>query len=528
MKKIFIGIAAIVAISLGSACKKFLDQAPLDKVSLDQFYKSRMDIDAGIAGMYSAFQQMMIGESQFRNRYTHWGEARSDNYMGSGYAGNTEIENEMNSLSAGNTWTDWTPLYITIGRANLNIKFIPRAAEFESQKALVTPQIINDYLAQSYAMRAICYFYVVRLWGDAPIRVEPYLDTAEDPEKPRESSEKIFNEIIIPDLEKAYSLITKNATPNVFYIGEGAICAALADVYMWRKDYPNAIKWFGNLKKAKAPTGKVFGGTSMNDLQPKASWNSQFVTPASSPESIWNIHWDFTKNACACMAGASAAVNNAPIVIDIFLFNQWRADQNTKDIRKKATFDFTKLERDRVWKYYLGAYAAADPTLPAGSTGTYTVAATDRATDDNVYPVMYRLSDQYLLYAEALNKTGRQAESLQYLNFIRVRAGLDPYTAASAEITTNGVIDADKLEDAILEERHIELFAEGKRWFDLVRTDHVIKVMDPIVRQRQVLANIPADQVTGWGSDKRRYLLPINRKVLNSSSKLYQNPPYTD
>ena len=62
MKKIFIGIAAIVAISLGSACKKFLDQAPLDKVSLDQFYKSRMDIDAGIAGMYSAFQQMMIGK----------------------------------------------------------------------------------------------------------------------------------------------------------------------------------------------------------------------------------------------------------------------------------------------------------------------------------------------------------------------------------------------------------------------------------------------------------------------------------
>jgi hypothetical protein len=38
-------------------------------------------------------------------------------------------------------------------------------------------------------------------------------------------------------------------------INEGAICAMMADVYMWKKDYANAIIWINNLFKAKSPTG---------------------------------------------------------------------------------------------------------------------------------------------------------------------------------------------------------------------------------------------------------------------------------
>ena len=68
-----------------------------------------------------------------------------------------------------------------------------------------------------------------------------------------------------------------------------------------------------------------------------------------------------------------------------------------------------------------------------------------------------------------------------------------------------------------------ELFAEGKRWFDLVRTDHVLQIMDPVLKQRQTLAG--AD-TTGFGGDKRKYLWPLHRNVLNANNKLIQNPPY--
>lgn len=81
------------------------------------------------------------------------------------------------------------------------------------------------------------------------------------------------------------------------------------------------------------------------------------------------------------------------------------------------------------------------------------------------------------------------------------------------------------METAILNERRWELFAEGKRWFDLVRTNRVIEVMDPILKARQ-LANGSAE--VGFGTDKRKYMWPINRNVMNANPNLEQNKPYSD
>ncbi len=126
-------------------------------------------------------------------------------------------------------------------------------------------------MAQCYAMRAFSYFYIVRLWGDAPIWTEPYLDVNEEPKKPREPKEKVI-ELILADLNKAYELIPKNATPSQWYIGEGAISAIMADVYMWLGEEGNALPWFANLFKAKSPTGKVYKATDSTDLVLQADW----------------------------------------------------------------------------------------------------------------------------------------------------------------------------------------------------------------------------------------------------------------
>jgi starch-binding outer membrane protein, SusD/RagB family len=117
-----------------------------------------------------------------------------------------------------------------------------------------------------------------------------------------------------------------------------------------------------------------------------------------------------------------------------------------------------------------------------------------------------------------LNKTGDQNNALKYLNFVHQRATLPAYTLAQLSTPT-------LMEDAILNERRWELFAEGKRWFDLCRTDRVIPIMDPILKARQLAAG--ASQ-TGWGIDVRRYLWPLHRNVLNANPSLVQNPPYSD
>ena len=418
---------------------------------------------------------------------------------------------------------------MVIGRANLNIAKFPDINKYSTNpnsKDYLPEATLRSYLAQCYAMRAICYFYILRVWGDAPIRTAPFLDLDDNPQAPREPKTKVRDQIL-SDLQTAYDMTAKGATPTVWNISEGAIAAMLADVYMWRShdgqivpDYLKAIEWVKNVFKAKAPTGKTYTGTPTAgtgglspDLETTANWKNIFTNPAASIETIWNIHWDVTANGCPCMSGVSSAVNNTPMRTDVNVFNTWA--KSTTDIRGKQTIDATKTDNwDRLLKWY-GPSGFTDATKTY-LTSTQSAAAV--GTDKTVYFPMYRLADIFLLYAEALNKTGDRATALKYLNFVHQRATLPAYTLTQLNTET-------AMETAILDERRWELFAEGKRWFDLVRTDRVIQVMDPLLIARQTAEGAAAN---GWGNDKRRYVWPLHRNVLNANPNLVQNPPYSD
>ena len=532
MKKIiFAYIAFCLCFILGS-CKKLVDEKPLSDGTLENFYRSKYDADAAIAAMYGQLQQQMVGEAQFKNRFTYWGETRSDNFESTPGTGNTVAVREMhyNALTPGNDYTDWTGLYRLIGMANLNILKFPQINVIAagSPKDQLDNATFNSYMAQSYAMRALAYFYIVRIWGDAPLRTTPYLDGTVQPEQARDPQAKLLDQIIT-DLTTAYELVPKASNAPVWYIGEAAICAMLADVYMWRKDYDNAIIWFKNLFKAKGPVGRVYNaagtgatgsGGSAADLEPTATWKNVFTNPTGSNEAIFNINWNVNSNGCPCMTAVSSSVNNGPVRVSIEIFKgtntqgtvlpnyQWV--KSTTDIRPKQTFNVNQATMAQVWKYYPGSYNTAGTTYTA-VTGT----------DKNVYVTMYRLADQYLLYAEALNKKGDLTNALKYLNLIHVRAGNTAYTPD--QFTTEAA-----MEDAILQERQWELFAEGKRWFDLVRTDHVYQVMDPVMVSRQIFQGAAPDGFGTDKTDKRKYLWPLHRNVLNANNLLGQNPPYTD
>ena len=515
MKKI-IAMSALGAALLLGGCKKFLDERPFNQVPLADFYKNRYDVEAAVAGMYSGFQQEMVGKDQYTEKYMYWGEYRSDNFdRFLIYTKDFVDEVVLNSLTPTNQFSDWTGLYSVIGRANNNIKYIPLTANLDP---LLTPAMVNSYLSQTYAMRAMSYFYLVRVWGDAVIRLEPFESLDAVSEEPRVAKDRVINEVIIPDLQKAYDLVKKGDKPVVFNIGEAAICATMADVYMWKKDYPNAIKWIKLLFAAKGPTGAVYTGASELNLQPSATWKNMFTAPASSMESIWSIHWDYQKNGCACMQ-TSWTSNNKQISIDEGIYATWfqpqvSATTRTTDIRPRQTADVffggTKPNRDRFVKWYP---TAANPT------------AADPWPASNqllpVYLTMYRLGDIYLLYAEALNATGDLPNALKYLNYVRKRAVVPEYLPTDP-LVSNQVA----MENAILNERQLELFGEGKRWFDLVRTNHVKAVMDPILKRRQTAAgNIDAP---GFLNPENKVYWPLHRNVLNSNSKLNQNPGYTD
>ncbi len=86
--------------------------------------------------------------------------------------------------------------------------------------------------------------------------------------------------------------------------------------------------------------------------------------------------------------------------------------------------------------------------------------------------MVLRLSEQFLIRAEAEANNNAPTDAVNDLNIIRNRAGLSNYAG-----NTDGV----SLVNAILHERQVELFTEwGHRWLDLKRTQKINDVMNAV------------------------------------------------
>lgn len=72
---------------------------------------------------------------------------------------------------------------------------------------------------------------------------------------------------------------------------------------------------------------------------------------------------------------------------------------------------------------------------------------------------IFRYAEILLNAAEALNEAGRSTEALPYVNEVRDRVGMPPYTITNKE----------QLRERLQNERRIELCFEDHRWFDLRR-----------------------------------------------------------
>ena len=108
--------------------------------------------------------------------------------------------------------------------------------------------------------------------------------------------------------------------------------------------------------------------------------------------------------------------------------------------------------------------------------------------------------------AEAENALGKDPSTS--INKIRQRAYGENY---SKHVFVNGSKAQNDME--ILNERLLELFYEGKRWWDLIRFDKVFELVPYFKENPQ---------------DKYKLLWPIGLNILSMEPNISQNPGYQE
>lgn len=507
MKKINIIICSAIftGMTLMTACDDFLTQIPPSDSSYEGFWTRESDAKSWMAGTYYGIQNTLA------RGIFWWGDARSDSYYNTQY-GDRSLQ--RNALDSNQDYADWTNLYAVVNRCNIGIESVPKVPELSDAAK-------SSYIGQFEGLRALMYFYAIRVWGEVPLMTSSWNGDPSTKLNPRNSISDICTQIE-SDIEGA---IKKLDNQGVYYFNKGAALALKMDYLMWFKRYEEAEKVSQTLLDLKRYDYVTDGH----------KWRNIFLTPAATEmkETIFTMHWDYARNGENPYGGSiGAGKNNASYHLSDALLQKMIINKN--DVRFWGVVDTLSLYDktgkititpgqthiimnsqdalcNKICKYY--KIATVSPAI--------TFESNPEIGCDFSLPI-YRFADVMLLRAEALNKMNKGQEALDIVNKIRSRCGNNIVATLEDFPLRDGFVDGSR-EKLILDERQIEFYCEGRRWFDLRRTGYVREAMDYHLMMVQYAAGLP---VVGFGTDDGRLLFPIHSSSLTSNSLINQNTPY--
>ena len=254
-------VCAISAVCGLSSCSDFLEIEPQNEIILEKFWNEKADVDAILAGCYSGMQ-----EGAVIKRMMVWGEFRSDNI---GPGSNTQQDGNLEkilkeNIDAKNTYTDWKDFYTVINRCNTLIKYAPGVAAIDPA---YTESELQANIAEVVALRSLCYFYLIRAFRDVPFTREAYIDDDQKLDLPATKFDAVLDSLI-DDLEGVKNQAVKRypVTKELYQTGritQDAIHALLCELYLWKKDYQNCVRYADRVCPSPTP-GACSSSSSLN------------------------------------------------------------------------------------------------------------------------------------------------------------------------------------------------------------------------------------------------------------------------
>jgi hypothetical protein len=468
MKKTIITISAFLFVGMltltQTSCSDLLDQEPQGQwISNDNpgtYQTEIFSIYSGMKGWGITGGIPALAVQSIRSEDVEKGSSTSD-----GSDVESMYDNFNYNASDGNLLSYYSSNYSMIHSTNRVL------AEIKEADSLGVTLSETDLRCKGEAhfFRAFLYFNLVRAFGQVPLITFKITDAAQT-NIPKSSVEAIYA-LIDADLTQAEQLLPKQWESK--YLGRatwGAARALHAKTYMQRNDWANMLA---------ASTDVINSGiynlnTSFNKIFRESGENSsesifelQCTSTAALPSSTligsqyaeiqgvrgtgsWDLGWGWNTPTTIL---ASAFEAGDPRKDETLLYIVKPGD-DASTIPANDPYGEKPISQD-VMNRYCNKKVYTDPAKRA----IYTL----HGYWMNIRII--RLSEMYLIAAEAANELGNTNDALAYLEAVRNRARGGNAAVLPQVTTTNQTT----LRDAIRHERRVELAMEWDRFYDLVR-----------------------------------------------------------
>jgi hypothetical protein len=432
--KLKYSIYCVIIFSIGlllNACEGFLDEDPKGKLTPETFFSTQEELEMGTYALYRKICDLQTKTNpsiiswQGDDLTTHPGSNKQD------YAA-IDVFNPSDANKGVND--SWNALYAAIKASNYLI--------LNAERTPTSKEEIDIAIGQAKFWRAVCYFWLVRRWGNVPL----VLETTVDENRSLSSVEEVYTQIekdlidCITILPTDYSgAPRKEGTANI-YITKQAAQSTLSAVYMAVAGWPlKKTEYYAKAaEQAKSVIDGVNSGTYeyileteyKNVYAPSHNYTNETVVGISYSSSfLWSDDSQMTSsNLFESLGGWGDGWGEIKF---------WK--EFPEGPRKDATYNPKILEANKVggelldwWDERIPEQHPMYSIFTVGPNNTdydYRLPASLNMTNNHRHRLI-RYSEVLLWYAESQARAEGSPNSLAYecINKVRTRAGLEPLT----------------------------------------------------------------------------------------------------
>ena len=537
-----------------SSCSDFLDILPMNSTVLENYWKEKADVTGAVNGCYEA-----LASEDVVTRMGVWGELRSDNVVAGANVPNHLNEMLRENLLPTNDMCKWSYLYNVINRCNIVCHYAPEVEQIDPN---YTYNEMKATIAEMKAIRALCYFYLIRTFRDVPYTTEPSIDDNQNYVIPATRFDVVVDSLITDlesvkddaqrrfELEKVQNKSIYVPAANNSRITRWAIYALLADLYLWKGDWNNVIKYCDMVIDYKKQVyEELLQIDQINDIElydgipmimeatvkgtkDVGNTYTSLFGNGNSFESIFEIYYNGNtgqeNNWISSYYGnrdnSIGRLRAADFLMDGFTSNNNQVWLSQGDCRAYESMESSGNSLS------ITKYVRQSANFSLQRLGIVNVAG-DRRTRKDANWIIYRLSDVMLMKAEALIQRSENdwPEAFQLINNVYKRANnISPETTTGSLVFETYNTSKEKMEDLLFEERHREFLFEGKRWFDLVRLARrdgkTERLTSSVIRKHRQDQNVIRIKLT----DPNYIYFPYARAELKANPLLIQNPAFSN